>query len=86
MFYSKLFAHSYDKPGEVDRLLEKAILEEDRSAMQNLYYNIHHTNPDNPTIHRTLSKLYPVEDDLISGLLEEYKPSSAVSESSRVKF
>ena len=86
MFYSKLFAHSYDKPGEVDRLLEKAILEEDRSAMQNLYYNIHHTNPDAATIHRTLSKLYPVEDDLISGLLEEYKPSSAVSESSRVKF
>ena len=86
MFYSKLFAHSYDEPGKVDTLLEQAIVGEDRSAMQNLYYNIHHTNPDNPTIHRTLSKLYPVEDDLISGLLEEYRPSSAAIESTKVGY
>ena len=63
MFLANLFSRSV-KEGEstysgiegrgylIDELLKKALLEGDRAAMEDLYYTLHHTAPDEATINR----------------------------------
>ena len=62
---ANMFAQSKVKPGFVDELMVDA-LSGDRQAMQNAYYMLHHTDPDDAT-KRRVDKFMP-----LVGPLEDY--------------
>ena len=59
MITANLFAQETDKPGFVDELLEQA-LQGNRQAMQEVYYMLHHTAPDEATKKR-VNKIMPLK-------------------------
>ena len=59
MFLSNMFAATMKKKGFVDELLQKAFTG-DRQAMQDLYYGVHHTAPDDATRNR-VKQFMPLE-------------------------
>ena len=59
MFLSNMFAATMKKKGFVDELLTKAF-SNDRQSMQDLYYGVHHTAPDEATKNR-VEQFMPLE-------------------------
>ena len=67
---ANMFAQNKVKPGFVDELMVNA-LSGDRQAMQDAYYMLHHTNPDDATKER-VDKFMP----LIGPLMKENFPDT----------
>ena len=62
MFMAHMFAAQVEgKEGFIDSLLKKSYVEGDRAAMHKLYYDIHHTDPDEATRKR-VEQIMPILD------------------------